>query len=212
MRVFLDVLVANNGPLASEGILSATEFRASGGVDDSLQLEPSLPVTLALAPGEEEAVTFSTDWTWVNDDYTLSWVFEISDASLLDPVEPNTASGSFAGETEDGDGRGGCFIAAAAYGSSLDPHVERLRLFRDETLLRTPVGRTFASWYYAFSPPVAHHMGQSETLRAVIRAVLAALIFAIEHPYGAILVLTGALFPGVLVVRRKKASRVERMG
>ena len=38
----------------------------------------------------------------------------------------------------------GCFVATAAYGSYLDPHVEALRNFRDEQLLTNAPGRSVA--------------------------------------------------------------------
>ena len=48
---------------------------------------------------------------------------------------------------------GGCFIATASYGSSMDSHVMLLEKFRDRFLLTNPVGEEFVKLYYAFSPP-----------------------------------------------------------
>ena len=62
-----------------------------------------------------------------------------------------------------------CFIATAAYGSSLDPHVAVLRAFRDNFLLKTWAGRAFVDLYYRFSPPVARVIAKHTALRMITR-------------------------------------------
>ncbi len=75
-----------------------------------------------------------------------------------------------------GGGGGGCFIATAAFGSYVDPHVKVLRSFRDACLQTTAPGRAFVKWYYATSPPIADVIRKSETLRAGVRLALIPLI------------------------------------
>lgn len=75
---------------------------------------------------------------------------------------------------------GGCFIATAAFGSSMDPSVWALRVFRDTHLLTNPFGRLFVQFYYTFSPVVAEIIAQSEFLKAVTRTLLTPLVAAVK--------------------------------
>ncbi len=69
-----------------------------------------------------------------------------------------------------------CFIATAAYGSLLDPHVQILRLFRDKYLLNNDSGRMFVSLYYHYSPQVADFIAAQPGLRLIVRIFLFPLI------------------------------------
>ncbi len=81
-----------------------------------------------------------------------------------------------------GGGGGGCFIATAAYGSYLDPHVEILRHFRDEVLLNSDLGRAFVKLYYKHSPPIAEFIRRHELLRLLVRLALTPLIAVVRFP------------------------------
>ena len=69
-----------------------------------------------------------------------------------------------------------CFIATAAYGSLMQPHVVTLRHFRDAYLIPNTLGRVFVRTYYATSPPIANFISKHETLRAAVRAGLLPLV------------------------------------
>ena len=69
-------------------------------------------------------------------------------------------------------GGGGCFIATAAYGSYIEPHVKILRDFRDRFLLGNTVGNIFVRLYYTYSPLIAEFIAKHDSLRAVVRAGL----------------------------------------
>jgi len=75
-----------------------------------------------------------------------------------------------------GGGGGGCFIATAAYGSYMEPHVMVLRDFRDRVLLTNNVGRSFVELYYTHSPSVANFIAKHTSLRRVTRWTLLPLV------------------------------------
>jgi len=69
-----------------------------------------------------------------------------------------------------------CFIATAAYGSSLAPQVQHLRTFRDRFLIPYAPGRWFVERYYHYSPSLAEVLRQNDVLRAVVRTGFLPLI------------------------------------
>ena len=104
---------------------------------------------------------------------------------------PSSGGGSYSGSSYSGGSSGGydddygspsCFIATAAYGSWLDPHVLTLRQFRDDYLLTNLVGTWFVGVYYRHSPPIASYIREHESLRIMVRYALAPVVFSIEYP------------------------------
>jgi len=87
-----------------------------------------------------------------------------------------TVSAGGGGGGGGGSGGGGCFIATAAYGSLLEPHVVLLRHFRDRFLLTNRPGTFFVKQYYKYSPPVADFIAIHSGLRAVTRILLYPLV------------------------------------
>ena len=78
--------------------------------------------------------------------------------------------------TEGSDSRWFCFIATAAYGSYLDPHVKVLRDFRDRFMLGNAMGKAFVDFYYAYSPSMAGFIAKHDSLRAAVRWGLLPLV------------------------------------
>jgi len=75
-----------------------------------------------------------------------------------------------------GGGGGGCFIATAAYGSLLEPHVRILCKFRDRYLLTSGSGKTFVKNYYKYSPPAADFISKHAGLKVVVCIILLPLV------------------------------------
>ena len=111
------------------------------------------------------------------------------------------------GDDDDDDDDDNCFIATAAYGSYLDPKVKVLRDFRDQQLLTNPVGTGLVEFYYRHSPPIADYIRERETLRAIVRSVLAVVVFSIEYPV--LVLLTPLLFGGVAMRTIKERKRAD---
>ncbi len=65
-----------------------------------------------------------------------------------------------------------CFIATAAYGSFLAPHVTLLRTFRDRYLKTNAVGQYFVRLYYHVSPGIAEKISESPVAQFTVRIML----------------------------------------
>jgi hypothetical protein len=135
----------------------------------------------------------ATGGTTIDPRYASIRVSVVDNESLWDSNTPSV-----------GVGGAGCFIATAAYGSYLDPHVATLRAFRDRYLLGNAPGRAFVAWYYRVSPPAAAIIRRHALLRASVRAVLTPLVFAVAYP-GFALAIVSVL--GALWWRRRTSAR-----
>ena len=132
-------------------------------------------------------------------------------ATINDTEQPTTTETTISNQQQpttlpssgSNDGGGGCFIATAAYGSYLDPHVMILRQFRDDYLLTNAPGRAFVAAYYTVSPPIADFIARHSGIKTVVRIWLTPMIFALEYPISAALMFT-ALFGAVFGLHRKK--------
>ena len=125
--------------------------------------------------------------------------------AVEDTGSSTTVSGS------DGGGSG-CFIATAAFGSSLDPHVNILRIFRDRFLLATAPGRTFVRFYYNHSPAAALFLERHEWLKPFVRVSLLPVIgicYLFINGFGAMVVILFALSPiaVIMIFRNRRRSR-----
>jgi hypothetical protein len=70
-----------------------------------------------------------------------------------------------------------CFIATAAYGTTMSKELVTLRGFRDGYLKTNFLGRAFVNAYYAYSPSVASVIAGNSTLKGVTRVFLTPLIW-----------------------------------
>ncbi len=108
-------------------------------------------------------------------------------------------------------GPGGCFIATAAYGSALDPHLGNLRYFRDSYLLTNRPGRAIVAFYYKYSPPLADFIADRDWLRAIVRAVLTPIVYAIEYPALALLAVIAMIALLVSWRQRKRKNKAQHI-
>jgi len=93
-----------------------------------------------------------------------------------DPVSGGGSSSAGGGGGGGGDG-GGCFIATAAFGSSMEPQVKILREFRDSILLTNPVGKAFVALYNRYSPAAASFIARHDMLRSLVRLGLIPIVY-----------------------------------
>jgi len=115
-------------------------------------------VTLVAVPdGGYQFVRWSGDVDTVVDVYAASTTITIDG--------PYTIRADFSGA-------GWCFIATAAYGTSMAEEIEILREFRDEYLLTSPVGKALVEFYYRVSPPIAEFITEHPSLKPIVRAGL----------------------------------------
>ena len=98
-----------------------------------------------------------------------------------------------------------CFIATAAYGSAMHPRIDSLRGFRDRYMINNALGRAIVRFYYRHSPPLADYIAERDWLRAIVRGLLAPIVYIIEYPAQALLLLVGLV--AARVVRRQRRSR-----
>jgi len=77
------------------------------------------------------------------------------------------------GGASDGDGDwNDCFIATAAYGTPLHPHLGLLREFRERYLRTSSAGLLFLSIYERYGPSLAALINQYDILRGLTRIAL----------------------------------------
>jgi hypothetical protein len=111
---------------------------------------------------------------------------------------------------------GGCFIATAAYGTTMAVEIDTLRDFRDQYLLANPVGEALVEFYYSISPPIADVLAHDTTLRAVVRSALVPVVamssviinMILAQELVMLILLATALFTSaaLLVQRRRRQS------
>jgi hypothetical protein len=102
-----------------------------------------------------------------------------------------------------------CFIATAAYGTSMARELEILREFRDRFLKTNAVGRAFVNWYYVWSPKVANWLRKKTVLRAVVRGALWPVVMLAKFSlwsgiFGIVLFMSGGLAFCLYGLRRYK--------
>jgi len=117
-----------------------------------------------------------------NSGYTFSgWGGDASGTTnpitiTMDSNKSITASFTRASSDDDGGGVGVCFIATACYGTPMAEEVKTLCAFRDQYLLKNPMGRVLIKFYETHSPRVADFIRDKEYLKAGVRECLRPVI------------------------------------
>ncbi len=139
----------NYGTLASVTATPDSEYQFSGWTGDVPSgHEDDNPVTITMDSDKTITASFSSTHTGGNGD---------------------------GGDSGDG-GKKGCFIATAAYGSPLHPHLDILRDFRDKYLMPNGFGRKLVELYYIYSPSIANFIAKHKLLKVAVRINLLPMI------------------------------------
>jgi len=76
-----------------------------------------------------------------------------------------------------GQKRSACFVATAAFGSTVAPQVVTLRQWRDSYIRKTALGRLFIAFYYFVSPALAKWIANNPRLQRAARMVISPIIW-----------------------------------
>jgi hypothetical protein len=174
------------------GIVGNPEFVTppTGSNSGNWHLQSSSP---AIAGGADLSASFTDDLlgntragTWDIGAYEYA-------ADSLNVLTSGTGVGTVTSSASDSNGKSECFIATAAYGSYLDPHVYILRNFRDRYLLTNYFGKKFVDFYYKNSPPVAKVIATNDFLKIITRVALTPVVYSVEYPKITLMLLLSAL-------------------
>ena len=185
-----DDIDCTNAPAAVCNIaeISAGQIVTIDVTSDLYQSHTSFQQTISVS-----ATTSDVDYDLLNND--LSSFGTAGGFSNCDPIDLGLGPMSI----------DPCFVATAAYGSSLDPRLDSLREFRDRYLITNRPGRALVHFYYDHSPALADYIADRNWLRAIVRGLLAPFVFAIENPGLAALAFFG--FVGAIWGWRRRMLR-----
>jgi hypothetical protein len=149
--------------------VDAYEIRYREGTSMSLAEFASANSVLPVIPGMPgEAATFVVPELKPSTEYVVG-VRAVDHCDQRSPL----ATASFTTTIQKFTQLSGCFVATAAYGSALEPHVAALRHARDRLRPRSPLFAAATDLYYRSGPAAAAVVADSDLARALARRVLA---------------------------------------
>jgi uncharacterized repeat protein (TIGR01451 family) len=214
--------VSNLGPdMARDVLVTITQdpvFGPNLRFDDSdCENSPAAHCEISAVPaGETVSIDVTSDLFQSHTQFEQTIAVQVSttdidyDPSNDNPGDTGTAGGfssctDFGLDFDDAFVAGpGCFIATAAFGSALHPHVEALRAFRDRVLLQHRAGRAFVEFYYRHSPPIAELIATRPWVRAIVRWMLAPLVYGVAYPGIALSILVMLIAQGTRGYGRRR--------
>ena len=150
-------ITANFGPLQCTLNIAAGTGGTTNPAPGSYLYDPGTQVSVAAtASSGYQFSGWSGDATGTTNSITIT----------MDSDKSVTAN--FSAENK----KGGCFIATAAYGSPLHPHLDILRDFRDKYFMPNKFGQKLVGLYYKYSPYVAELIAKHKVLRIAVRIKL----------------------------------------
>jgi serine protease len=164
--------VTRSGPTMS----GLTVYYSVGGSASSGVDYVALPGSVTIPVGAATATVTVTPIDDTEFDPGETVTLTVSSNAAYDVGSPASATVTIVDDDPPRQVDRGCFIATAAYGTSMAGEVRYLRAFRDEYLLNSRLGREFVELYYRLSPPVAGFIRERESLRSVVRVVLSPLV------------------------------------
>ncbi|RXT07015.1 immune inhibitor A domain-containing protein [Ammoniphilus sp. CFH 90114] len=142
-------------------------------------------VTAVYSDGKTEDITARAEFRSLNPSVAEVTADGLITAKSVGSTILQVASGEHQAEAEVAVVIDECFIATAAFGSKFQPEVALLRLFRDQYLLQSSVGKAFVELYYTYSPPIAQFIANSEILKLLVRLVLmpvVTIVYVVMNP------------------------------
>jgi len=92
-----------------------------------------------------------------------------------------------------------CFVATVVYGDEAAPELVLLRSFRDDILIRSPVGRQFIDCYWRVGPRLARYVAHRPTACRAVRCLFLSPLAALLRRYSRV---TNRPFEMTLVPRQ----------
>jgi hypothetical protein len=157
---------------ASGKPVDAYEIRYREGTSMTLAEFAQANAVLPVAPGAPgEKVTFVVPELKPSTDYVVG-------VRAIDHCEQRSmlATKSFKTTVMKFTQLSGCFVATAAYGSALEPHVAALRRARDRLRPASPLFAAATDLYYRSGPAAADVVAGSDVAKALARRVLAPFV------------------------------------